>query len=63
MINQETEKNYVSYRIEKPRTHGTIGDQRTGPEIETLMVEAGFSETECRPLDHEQGIAIGWKHV
>lgn len=41
--------------------YGTIGDQRTGPEIETLMVEAGFSETECRPLDHEQGIAIGWK--
>ncbi|MCY3761657.1 MAG: methyltransferase [Gemmatimonadetes bacterium] len=40
---------------------GTTGDQRTGPEIEALMGEAGFSGTECRPLDHEQGIAIGWK--
>ena len=63
MINQESKKTTYLYRIEKPRTHGTIGDQRTGPEIETLMVEAGFSETECRPLDHEQGIAIGWKRV
>ena len=41
--------------------YGTIGDQRTGPEIEALMAEAGFGETECRPLDHEQGIVIGWK--
>ena len=41
--------------------YGTSGDQRTGPEIEALMAEAGFGETECRPLDHEQGIVIGWK--
>ncbi len=40
---------------------GTIGDQRTGPEIEALMAEAGFGETECRRLDHEQGIVVGWK--
>ena len=32
-----------------------------GESIEALMAEAGFSETECRPLDHEQGIVIGWK--
>ena len=35
--------------------------QWTGSEIAAMMVEAGFSETEIRPIDPEQSIVIGRK--
>ncbi len=41
--------------------YGTIGDQRNAEEIEMLMEKAGFHEMECRPIDHEQSVVIGWK--
>ena len=41
--------------------YGTIGDQRNAEEIETLMEKAGFHEMECRSIDHEQSVVIGWK--
>lgn len=40
---------------------GTTGDQRTASEIGKLMEQAGFTNTESRPIDHEQMIVVGWK--
>ena len=41
--------------------YGTCGDQRTAGEIQRLMQNAGFTDMECRPIDAEQSIVIGWK--
>lgn len=40
---------------------GTMGDQRTGPEIAALMIAAGFHRTEVRRVDTEHSIVVGWK--
>ncbi len=40
---------------------GTNGDQRNADEIAALLKQAGFADTECRAIDHEQSIVIGQK--
>lgn len=39
----------------------TMGDQRTGAQIASLMEKAGFRDMETRPVDGEHSIVIGWK--
>ncbi|MFA6110291.1 MAG: methyltransferase [Candidatus Latescibacterota bacterium] len=41
--------------------YGTMGDQRTAAEIQDLMAGVGFRELDCRPIDSDQSIVIGWK--
>lgn len=41
--------------------YGTSGDQRTAGEIQALMQDAGFAGMECRPIDCDQSIVVGWK--
>jgi acetylserotonin N-methyltransferase len=41
--------------------HGTTGNQRNAAEIQGLLRDAGFIDTESRPIDSDQSIVIGWK--